>query len=318
MHKGFWKNLPKPFFCLAPMAEVTDSTFRQIIIKYGAPDVVWTEFVSADGLCSIGKKRLLLDLKYTKKEKPIVAQIFGSNLDNMYKAAKLIKELGFDGVDINMGCPDRTIEKQGAGASHMKDYKHAQKIIKAVQDGVGKTPVSVKTRLGYNKNEIETWVPALLEMDIAVLIMHARTRKEMSKVPANWDLIKRTVEITKTSGKETLIIGNGDIENLEQGRQKAQETNCDGIMIGRAILGNLTLFSEKNLSTKEKLEIIVEHTYLFEKLYKDIKNFSIMKKHFSAYVSGFNGAKELRMKLMETTNAKQVEEIIKNSKYLLK
>ncbi|MDP2630271.1 MAG: tRNA-dihydrouridine synthase, partial [Candidatus Uhrbacteria bacterium] len=148
---NFWKKLKKPIMCLAPMADVTDAAFRRIIAKYGKPDVMWTEFVSVDGLCSVGREKLLPDLWYTDAERPIVAQLFGCNPENFYKAALLIQELGFDGIDINMGCPIKKIEKQGAGSALIKDPQLAAKIIQETKRGAGKLPVSVKTRLGHNK-----------------------------------------------------------------------------------------------------------------------------------------------------------------------
>jgi nifR3 family TIM-barrel protein len=316
---GFWPSatghsqsyeVTKPVFCLAPMADVTDCAFRQIIAKYGKPDVFWTEFVSADGLAHPeAREKLLVDLKFTESERPIVAQIFGSRPENIREAAKLCRELGFDGVDINMGCPDRSIEKQGAGAAHIKNPKLAKEIIRAAKEGALGLPVSVKTRIGYNKNEMETWLPALLEEDIALLTVHLRTRKEMSAVPAHWDLMKRIVEIRNESGKDTLIFGNGDVAGIEDARKKILETGCDGIMLGRAIFGNPWLFSEKTPTIEERLKVMIEHTKLFEQLLGQHKNFAIMKKHYKAYVNGFDGAKELRMKLMEVKNASEVEEI---------
>src|SRR5476649_391186 len=163
---GFWKDLKKPILCLAPMADVTDCAFRQIIAKYGKPDVFFTEFVSADGLCSPGRDKLLVDFIYGENERPIVAQIFGANAENIKKAASLCKELGFDGIDINMGCPDKSIEKQCAGAGMIKDPKLAKEIIRAAIEGAGGLPVSVKTRIGYNKNEIDTWIRGLLQENI--------------------------------------------------------------------------------------------------------------------------------------------------------
>ncbi|MBX4209241.1 tRNA-dihydrouridine synthase family protein, partial [Candidatus Parcubacteria bacterium] len=162
MNYGFWKKLKKPFFVLAPMADVSDAAFRRVIAKYGKPDVLWTEFVSADGLCSPGRKVLLRDLDFTRKEKPIVAQLFSSNPDKMRQAAALCQKLGFDGIDINMGCPDRSIEKQGAGAAMIKDPKRAREIIRAAKEGAPKLPVSVKTRIGYYRNDIATWIPEIL------------------------------------------------------------------------------------------------------------------------------------------------------------
>ncbi len=313
--KNFWKKLKKTFFCLAPMADVTDCAFREIIAKYGKPDVFWTEFVSADGLASAGQKKLLVDLKFSKKEHPIVAQIFGSNPENIKKAAALCQKLGFDGVDLNMGCPDRSIEKQNSGASMMKNPNKAAEIIAAAKAGAPKLPISVKTRIGYNKNEMETWIPFLLEQNIAALTIHLRTRKEMSKVPAHWDLMPKIIEMRNRITPNTLIIGNGDVIDLKDAKNKATETSCDGVMLGRAIFGRPDLFKKNNNISKDiskKLKILIEHTIFFEKKLGKYKNFAIMKKHFKAYANGFDGAKELRVRLMETTNAKQVKEVVEN------
>ncbi len=312
---------------LAPMADVTDAAFRRIIAKYGKPPVIWTEFVSADGLMSVGREKLLIDLKYTEAERPIVAQLFGANPTKMEGAAKLVAELGFDGLDLNFGCPDRSIEKQGAGAAMIKNAKLAREIIRSAKLGVGgKIPVSVKTRLGYNKDELETWLPELLAEEPAVITIHARTRKEMSKVPARWERIKRAVEIRNDLKSQTLIFGNGDLRDLADARTKIAETGADGAMLGRAIFGNPWLFAnlaQEKLgsqiehppvadrpSLQERLRVMVEHTKLFEELLGPHKNFSIMKKHYKAYVNGFDGASELRAKLMETNSASEVEGIV--------
>ncbi len=311
--KGFWSKLPRPFFALAPMSDITDIAFRQIIAKYGKPDVFWTEFVSCDGICSPGRKRLLRDLEYSEEERPIVAQIFSSKPDTVYKTAQIIKELGFDGVDINMGCPDRSIEKQGAGASLMKDPKLAVEIIQAAQEGSQGLPVSVKTRVGYSKDEIDEWIPTLLETGLDALTVHARTRKELSSVPANWEYVERVVKLACNT--DILIIGNGDVKSLEDGYKKARETGADGIMVGRAIFGNPWFFNPEisfdNISFDMRLRTLIEHTKLFEEKLGDIKNFAVMKKHFAAYVVGFDGAKELRMKLMGVNNAKEAEEVMR-------
>ena len=310
--KGFWSKLPTPFFALAPMSDVTDIAFRQIIAKYGKPDVFWTEFVSCDGICSPGREILLRDLEYSEEERPIVAQIFSSNPDTVCKTAQTIRELGFDGVDINMGCPDRSIEKQGAGASLMKDTKLAVEIIKAAQEGAGELPVSVKTRIGYSKDEIDEWIPILLETGLDALTVHARTRKELSSVPANWEYVARVVKLARET--DTLIIGNGDVKSLEDGYQKAKETGTDGVMVGRGIFGNPWFFNPNisldDISLDTRLRTLVEHTKLFEEKLGDIKNFAVMKKHFATYIVGFDGAKELRMELMGTNSAEEVEKVI--------
>jgi nifR3 family TIM-barrel protein len=310
--KNFWKKLPKPFFALAPMADVTDAAFRQMFVTYGKPDVLWTEFVSCDGLCSPGREVILRDLEFGKAEHPIVAQIFGSNPDNCFKAAQLVRELGFDGVDINMGCPDRSIEKQGSGAAMIKTPKRAQEVIRAVQQGAGDIPVSVKTRTGYNKDQIDEWIPAILETQVQALTVHGRTRKEMSLVDARWEDIARVVEMAR--GTETIIIGNGDVTSLADAHKKAETYGVDGVMVGRGAFGNPWFFNKEiqkeDIPLEKQLRVAIEHTKLFENKLGDIKNFAIMRKHYKAYVHGFDGAKELRIQLMETTCAAEVENAI--------
>lgn len=311
MKKGFWNKLPKPFFVVAPMADVTDAAFRRIIAKYGKPDVLYTEFVSADGLILAdekGKEILKKDLIFSEAERPIVAQFFSSQPEIIKKVAALAASLHFDGIDINMGCPDRSIEKQGAGAALIKNPKLAQELIAAAKQGAGELPVSVKTRIGYNKNELDEWLPALLSAEPSAIIIHARTRKEMSKVPAHWDVIKEAVEIRNKLKSETLIIGNGGVKSIVDAKRKREESGADGIMLGTAIFGNPWLFSEHIPTVEEKLSVMVEHTKLFEELLSH-KNFAVMKKHYKAYVEGFDGAKELRTKLMETKNASEVEKL---------
>lgn len=330
--RNFWKKLKKPFFCLAPMSDVTDIAFRYILAKYSKDRenkekiVFWTEFVAADGLCNkFARKKLAHILKFRETERPIVAQVFGANPENMKKACQYIASLDFDGIDINMGCPDKSVINQGAGAALIKTPELARKIIQAAHDGIkiaGKDiPVSVKTRVGFNKEEIDTWIPEILKEDISALTIHLRTKKELSLVPANWDYIKKIKKLIAKSGKEILLIGNGDVRDLEDAKEKALKYGCDGIMIGRGVFGNPFFFSGKKRpllaegqNPKEKLDILVEHTQIFEKelLLPKHKNFAVMKKHFKAYVNGFDGAKELRAKLMETENAKEVKTVVDN------
>lgn len=318
MVKGFWQNLKTPIMVLAPMANVTDCAFRRIIAKYGKPDVMWTEFVSCDGLMSRGREHLLIDFKYDASERPIVAQIFGGRPENFFKTAQLIKELGFDGIDINMGCPDRNVEKQGAGACLIKNPEMAKELILATMAGAPDLPVSIKTRIGYNKNTLSEWLPVLLSAQPAAITIHARTRKEMSLVPARWEHIKEAVDIRdsiQTGENKTLILGNGDVKNLTEAYQRVEETGCDGVMIGRGIFGNPWLFNKEMIGqeilVKEKLKVMVEHTKLFEEMLGEHKGFELMKKHYKAYVNGFDKAKELRIELMEkATDAAEVEKIV--------
>ncbi len=320
MGKSFWRQLKKPILVLAPMEDVTDFAFRHIIAKYskgkGGNYVTYTEFVAADGLVFAdekGRKKLLSKLKYSEIERPIVAQIFSSKPENIEKAARIAEELGFDGVDINMGCPDRSIEKQGAGAALIKNPDLAVELIEAAQRGAPHLPISVKTRIGYAENEVGEWVPKLLETGIEALTIHARTRNELSKVPANWEVIKQVVEIRDALQSNTLIIGNGDVRDVEDAYKKAKESGADGVMIGRGIFGNPWGMSAYKPTLKEKLVALIEHTKLFENTFADIKSFATMKKHFASYVAGFEGAKEMRIQLMEADNAQGVAHIIENT-----
>ncbi len=316
MPQNLWDNLKKPIFAMAPMANVTDAAFRRMFAECGKPDVFWTEFVSVEALLSKGKERVLVDLWHGEAEHPIVAQIFGAKPEQFEKAAAIIRELGFDGIDINMGCPDRDVEKQGAGAALIKNPILAKQIIQATKRGAGGLPVSIKTRIGYTKNEISEWLPALLEEDIATLTVHLRTRNEMSDVAAHWKLAPEIAALRDRYAPDTIILGNGDVESLDDARKKASDGGIDGAMIGRGMFGNPWFFSKKIPSVREKLDRMVLHAKLFEKLYHSndteerLKNFDIMKKHFKAYVTGFDGAKELRIRLMETKDASDVRKIV--------
>lgn len=310
---SFWKTLPQPFFCLAPMADVTDPAYRRVIAKYGALDVVWTEFVSADGLFRGGFDALSKDLQYGEDERPIVAQFFTAHPEYMEKAAALARDMKFDGIDINMGCPDRAVVKQGAGAALIGDAVLAKELIEAAKRGAGDVPLSVKTRIGDTKNELETWLPALLETNVAAITIHARTRKEMSKVPAQWETIARAVEIRdeyeKRSGQHTLIIGNGDVQDFDDARAKVKETGCDGVMLGRAVFGNPWLGNPRPESLTERLSVLVEHIQLFDELLPH-KSFAIMKKHFKSYLQGEGYSKPLLLKLMDAKTAEEALAIL--------
>ncbi|MDD2657596.1 MAG: tRNA-dihydrouridine synthase [Candidatus Pacebacteria bacterium] len=342
---SFWKSLKKPFFVMAPMADVTDVAFRSLVAKRGKPDVFWTEFVSADGLyhtreiakmrdanpTSLGSSEghgnpLMRDLVIGEGQRPIVAQIFSNKPEMIAYAVKLVAELGFDGVDINMGCPDRSVEKQGAGAALVKNPKLAVELIRAAQEA-SSLPVSVKTRVGYHKESLDEWLTALLEAAPAAITLHLRTRKEMSLVPADWDLMKKAVEIRDRVNPNVLLIGNGDVETIEQGRRLAGETGCDGIMIGRGMFGNpwvfegltrlnlensdlrFNLVSSSEHGLDEKLEALIELAHGFEQI-SPPKSFAILKKHIKAFVTGFDGASNLRARLMQAESADEIEKIV--------
>lgn len=315
------------------MYDVTDAAFRAMFVKYSKnpgrknwPLVLFTEFVSADGLVSeAGRAKLLREFYFTEKEHPIVAQIFGAKPEKVEAAVRLIKKLGFDGVDINMGCPDKTIEKQGAGAALIKQPVLAKEIILAAKRGAGEMPVSVKTRLGYNKIDL-TWLAAILETKPAALTVHLRTRKEMSATSARWDIFPEIVQMAKEAG--VIIIGNGDISKISVGLAKAASSGADGVMIGRGAFGRPWFFSKtKNEPIlKKRLNIMEEQTKKFWRLYGPTatnkrlfgghqKNFAVMKKHFKAYASDFPGASRLRARLMSANNPKEVKEILTREKF---
>lgn len=319
MELGFWKKLKRPIMAIAPMSGVSDEAFRLMFLKYGKPDIFWTEFVSADGLFSRGREYCLEILKFAPKERPIVAQIFGGNPAYFEKAAAEVAKIGFDGVDINMGCPDRDIEKKGGGAALIKNHDLAKEIIRATKRGAGKIPISVKTRIGYDKNQIAKWIPVLLKENIAALIVHFRTRNELSAPPAHWELAQEIVKLRDKISPKTLILGNGDVRSIAEAKKLVRETGLDGIMIGRGALGNPWFFSGRVPPFPARLSAVVEHAEIFDKLHKDYmgkkgycKQFASMKKHFHAYTKGFKGAKDLREQLMKVKNATETRKVIEN------
>ena len=313
--KNFWATLPKPFFALAPMEDVTDAAFRRLVAWYGKPHVMFTEFTSADGLVladANGQRQLRKKLQFSDNERPIVAQLFTADPERMEKASHIVTELGFDGVDINMGCPDRAVEQSGCGAALMKDPTRARKLIRATKRSG--FPVSIKTRIGYNNDELETWLPALLSEEPAAITIHARTRKEMSDVPAHWDAVARAVDIRNSYKSRTLIIGNGDAESISDARAKAHASRCDGVMLGRAAYGNPWLCADRAEppTPEEKIKALNEHLELFDDLLSDTTNYAVMKKHFKAYVSDWRGAKEFRAELMGTRSVQEGKEILED------
>lgn len=306
------------------MEDVTDAAFRRLIAKYSdqkIPRVIFTEFTSADGLVRAdadGQRKLRKKLEYSELERPIVAQLFSSVPEYMETAARLCQELGFDGVDINMGCPERGVEKQGCGASLIKNPSLARELIRAARRGAPDLPVSVKTRIGYNVDELETWLPELLAEEPAAVTLHARTRKEMSDVPARWERVARAVEIRDSLKSDALIIGNGDVQDLNDARAKIFETKCDGAMLGRAVFGNPWVFSGRTdePTQDEKIRALIEHIELFQELLSGTVSEAVMKRHFKAYIGGWDGAKELRVRLMETENLEDASALLKASAVL--
>lgn len=301
--KNIWNELKKPILILAPMDDVTDTVFRQVIIHCGKPDLFFTEFVNTDGLCSKGREKLLPKLKFEKNEKPIVAQIWGNNPQNYYASAKLIEKLGFDGIDINLGCPDRSIVRKGACSGLIKNTPLVKEIIKATQEGVKKIPVSVKTRIGYDKLQTEEWIGFLLEQNLDAITIHGRITTEMSKYAANWEEIGKAVQLRNLLKRKTLIIGNGDVKSYSEAIEKHKVYGVDGVMIGRGIFQNPWIFNPAkdlaSVSKEEKIQLLIYHLNLFQKTYKGTRHFDSMKKFYKMYLSDFADAQNLRTKLMQ-------------------
>lgn len=291
------------------MEDVTDTVFRQIIALGGGPDVFFTEFTNVEGLCSKGRNKVRKRLKFTDIEHPIVAQIWGNNPKNYFETAKLIKTMGFDGIDINMGCPEKSVVKKGSCAALINNHPLAKEIISATKEGGGGLPISVKTRIGIKDIQTEEWAGFLLKLNLDALTIHGRTAVEMSDVPAHWDEIGKVVKLRDSMKVKTLIIGNGDVKDLNDVMQKYEKYKVDGVMIGRAIFDNLWVFNKninpENISYQEKLKVLVQHITLFDKTWGKTKNFSIMKKFYKIYISGMPNASIVRTELMKFKTAQE-------------
>ena len=370
-------ELPKPFFVLAPMDDVTDSVFRQIVADCAKPDLFMTEFVNVDGLQSPGRPKLIKKLQFTDKERPIFAQLWGLNPENFYKTTKELIEMGFGGVDINFGCPVKKVIKSGACAALMNNRELAGEIIDAtieaaesmfsrhthldaVQGGAedrkgdvhGSTltadrrsqrgnapeaavsvggsadeqdravrvsrdfPVSIKTRVGFNTTDMD-WLEFLLSKKLDLLSIHGRTAKQLSKIPADWELIGQIRQMRDSLCPATLIVGNGDVMTIKQGRELAEKYKLDGIMIGRGIFRDPFVFAENSSwstwDKEQKIELFRKHIKLFAKTWQHGEyKFDSLKKFAKVYINGFDGASELRAKFMTAKTPSQAIRILES------
>ncbi len=362
-----YNQLPKPFFILAPMDDVTDTVFRQIIAECAPPDLFFTEFVNVDALQSKGREATLPRLRFTDKERPIIAQIWGKNPENFHKTAKefsdgsLLDEINrmrersglsnmlgskdkrarrtdgtlsephtrltlqiakngsrvassaseqaamarmFAGIDLNFGCPDKNVVRNGTCSAFIlpENRERAVEIIQATKEGMGSLPLSVKTRLGFSDVDL-TWHELLLKQKLNMLTIHGRTKEQMSKIPADWAKIGDIRELRDKLSPDTLVIGNGDVMTRTQGIELAEKYRLDGIMIGRGIFHDPFVFSEKSPwkthSKEKRIALYRKHVKLFAKTYeKNERNVHVLNKFCKIYINGFDGAKELREKLM--------------------
>lgn len=311
---NFWNELPKPFFILAPMEAVTDVVFRHVVAKAGKPDIFFTEFTNVASYCSPrGIHSTRGRLAFTEDEHPMVAQIWGRNPDNFREMAHGMKALGFKGIDINMGCPDKSVVGGGSGSGLIRTPELAAEIIAATKEAG--LPVSVKTRLGdYKVEEWRDWLTFILKQDIVNLTIHLRTRKEMSKVAAHFELIPEIKALRDEIAPQTLLTINGDILDRTQGLELVERYGVDGIMIGRGIFQNPFAFAEvqPEKTSAELLELLNYQLDLFDKYSKELepRKFDPLKRYFKIYIRDFAGASELRETLMHTKSTSQVREVL--------
>ena len=333
MTKGFWEKLNKPIVGMSPMDGVTDAPWRYIAKKHGRVDVVYTEFVSVEGLWRIKKRgemdhKIWKELEYDESQRPIVAQLFGSDPQSFYEATKIVCELGFDGVDINMGCPSPGLERSGGGAGLMRSHDLARRVIEetrrgvsdwALESGKEEIPVSVKTRIGSTKAD-EEWWKFLASMKLPAVAMHGRTFKQLYTGIADWEILKLASDVIRSS--DTLFLANGDINKVSIGELELNieltsgvkfiSTSFDGVLIGRSAMGNPWVFRKDgyDASAEERLSVAIEHAKKFEQVFGEGKFLSI-RKHLAWYAHGFSGAGELRRKLVMCNSALEVEKEIK-------
>ena len=307
--------ITKPFFVLAPMDDVTDIVFRLVIGSLAPPDVYFTEFVNVDGLQSRGRKRIIHKLWLEKTNTPVIAQIWGKTPVNYEKVASELVEMGFAGVDINMGCPDKSVVKNGCCSALINNRDLAGQIISSVKKGVnGQIPVSVKIRTGFNEVDF-SWPEFILNQDIDLLTVHGRTTKELSKVPARWNDIKKVREIRDKIAPKTLIVGNGDVESRQHGELLAKQTGVDGVMIGRAIFTDPYIFSKdshwEKLSEIEKLQIYQKHIELFANTYQNReRNWQSLKRMAKVYIHATQNASAFRDKLVRSETIEDMLEVL--------
>lgn len=348
---SFWNDLSAPIIGLSPMDGVSDYPFRHIQKKYGRPAVVYTEFTSVEGVCH-GADRLLKDFLFDETQRPVVAQIYGTTPQFFYETAILLCELGFDGIDINMGCPAKNVAHSGAGAALIQTPDLAVSIIQAVQQAIidwqnGKSPtdcehitpviaaevakrhealppqfqekrhipVSVKTRIGYFQEVVESWIPTLLSQNLAAIALHGRTLKQQYGGEANWEVIAKAAAIVKQTS--TKILGNGDVSTYQDALQKIAAANLDGVLIGRASMGNPYVFLPQPAETSV-FKIAVEHAQLYENTFshEERYNFLPMRKHLGWYVKNVENASQIRVELYQTNSAAEAHAVFQSHQLL--
>lgn len=315
---AFGKPRHEPWVALAPMADATDPAFRELVASYAPPTLMWTEFISADGLWHTIEREgrrtaadnpFLADLQYSQAQRPIVAQLFGSDPERMRFAARVVADLGFDGVDINMGCPDRAVLRQGAGAALINNPQRAVELVAAAREGSG-LPVSVKTRRGVRHDTLEEWLRTLFGSGVWLITLHARTAKELSRVPARWERVRDAAHLRNAEAPTIALIGNGDVQTMHEAQERARSSGADGAMVGRAALGAPWFFAgEREVPLRERLDALVRYCERFCELLPH-KPFSKAQRMFKAFLRGVPHSKELLLRLHAARDAKEVRFVV--------
>jgi tRNA-dihydrouridine synthase len=309
-----WLELSKegPISILAPMEDVTDTVFRQVLIHIGRPDVFFTEFTNLEGLFSPGAEEVSKRLQFQPFETPLIAQVWGTT-PNLYRlGAQKASLLGFDGIDINMGCPHRPVVRVGACSALIKNRPLAKEIFEATREGAKGIQVSIKTRIGFHEIDLD-WLKFLLELHPDALTVHLRTVEEMSKVPAHFELMNDIAKLRDSVSPQTFLIANGDIINTNQGEKLCKDSGFNGYMIGRGVFQNPYIFAKREISEieiKERIDLLKYHLNLFNITWGERKNYDILKKYFKIYISNYEGAAELRGKLMETKSVEHAMKVL--------
>lgn len=321
---SFWNEIGTKHFSLAPMEDVTDTAFRQLVAELSDAEVLrvlFTEFMSTDGFMhEIGKARVSHRIFVSDNERKIlkdkgiklVAQIWGTKPENFYKTAKEIGKIGhFDGIDINMGCPVKNVVKQGACSALIGTPELAKEIIAATKEGA-EVPVSIKTRMGLKTVVTQAWAETLLGSEPAAITIHGRLQKDFSELPANWDEVAKFVQVRNSINPNIPIIGNGDISSYQHGIELAEKTGVDGLMIGRGIFANPWFFNKQitEKSQEEKIQTLIRHIKLFDKAWKNRQHFSILRRFFKIYINGFAGASQLRVALIGSQSSSEALDIL--------
>lgn len=313
MKENFWSELPRPFFILAPMEDVTDIVFRHVVSEAARPDVFFTEFTNTESFCHPeGIHSVRGRLTFSEDEQPIIAHIWGDKPDHFREMSIGMAEMGFKGIDLNMGCPVANVAGKGKGSGLILRPERAAEIIQAAK--AGGLPVSVKTRLGYyDIEEWRDWLKHVFEQDIANLSIHLRTRKEMSKVDAHWELIEAIKNLRDEIAPNTLLTINGDIPDRKTGLELAEKYGIDGVMIGRGIFNNPFAFEKepREHTSKELLDLLRLHLTLFDKYAtSETRQFKSLRRFFKIYVRSMRGASELRHQLMSTETTDEVRALL--------